>query len=128
MGEGVALEFDLAPVGLALLDLDLLGFAPGDVPELLGGLEHGERRAVELRACLRRGQTRQTLREPLEPDIEHGAHGVGRAAAQVLAHALDRGLLALGHDLVGRCEHVFELNATRAGPTREAVRRTRRRR
>ena len=45
LGQGTALQLELAPCGLGLLDLHLGGFAACDVPELLGikGSEGGGR-------------------------------------------------------------------------------------
>jgi hypothetical protein len=52
LGQGAALQLELAPGGLGPLDLNLVGFTPGDVPELLGSLNDGQGELL----CLAVGQ------------------------------------------------------------------------
>jgi hypothetical protein len=47
LGQGSALEFERAPHRLGRLKLSLLGLAPSDLPELLGGLYDRQRLAID---------------------------------------------------------------------------------
>jgi len=62
LGQGSALEFERAPHRLGRLKLRLFGLALGHGPELLGRLQHGQRRAIHGRLRFRRCHTDQALR------------------------------------------------------------------
>ncbi len=73
---GSDLRFDVAP-----------GFGLRDLPEVLSSLEDGVGNIGRRRE---RPRILQPTAEALEPGVEHRADRVGRAAADLLAYALDR--------------------------------------
>jgi hypothetical protein len=101
---GRALELELALGGFGELKPRQVGFAAGDLPELPGGLRHGEWQGVPARLTrLTQGlRPDEPRRKPREPFVEQRAHGTGQTATQALAHALDGGLEAFGDQCVGR--------------------------
>ena len=73
-----------------------------ELPELARGLDHGQRQFVlawltRLTHGLRPDEPRRQARKPF---VQQRAHGVGRAAAERPAHALDDGLEPLGEQRV----------------------------
>ncbi|MDM0084900.1 hypothetical protein QTI17_30325 [Variovorax sp. J31P179] len=70
----------------------------------------------------RDGDPCHTGRKPLEPDVQHGADGVGRATAEVLAHAIDGRLESSTQQRVGCLGHFLQLHTARPSPSHRASR------
>jgi hypothetical protein len=67
------LQLDLAPGCFGLLHLHLVGLAPRDVPEVLGGLDDGQWKLLGLAVRQAAATAVQALAERGEPALEHGA-------------------------------------------------------
>jgi len=112
--QGGPLGFELAPARFARLHLRLGRVAQRELPELPGRLHDRQGQAgvfvVGQAAC----PPLEAPSERGEPALQHGADGIGRAAADLLAHALDGGPQPLGQQLVSRGPHLGLLDTSRA--------------
>ncbi len=126
MRQRLALQIQLTLRGLRPLDLNLIGLAPGDIPEALGGLHDGQGQLLGFAV----GQARprpsslQALAERGKPALEHRADGVGRTAADLLAHPLDRGAQALAQEDIGGFPDLRLLDAAASPDGVDVVART----
>jgi hypothetical protein len=90
---------------LQLAALNLLGLTARRLPQQPCGVANAHRHTIGIIARRQVGSVAiQALAERGKPALEHRADGIGRAAADLLAHALDRRARALVKQHIGgRC-------------------------